>query len=67
MMKNDRVDRRVQRTRQLLNDALISLIVEKDYDSMTMQNISERANMGRLTFYAHYQDKEHLMLSGLLR
>jgi AcrR family transcriptional regulator len=65
MMKNDRVDRRVQRTRQLLNDALISLIVEKDYDSITVQNIIDRANLGRSTFYAHYQDKEHLMLSGM--
>lgn len=65
-MKNkDRVDRRVQRTRHLLNHALMSLIVEKDYDSITVQNIIDRANIGRSTFYAHYQDKDDLLMSGL--
>ncbi len=65
MMKNAKVDRRVQRTRQLLNDALVSLIAEKGYDSITVQNIIDRANLGRSTFYAHYQDKEDLLLSGM--
>jgi AcrR family transcriptional regulator len=64
-MNNKRVDRRVQRTRQLLSDALMSLIVEKDYNSITVQNIIDRANLGRSTFYAHYQDKEELLLSGI--
>jgi AcrR family transcriptional regulator len=65
MMKNERVDRRVQRTRQLLNEALMSLIVEKGYEATTVQNIIDRANLGRSTFYAHYQDKEDLLLSGM--
>lgn len=64
-MKNESVDRRVQRTRQLLNDALMSLIVEKGYDSITVQDIIDRANLGRSTFYAHYQDKDDLLLSGI--
>ncbi len=64
-MKNERVDRRVQRTRQLLNDALMSLIVEKGYEAITVQNIIDRANLGRSTFYAHYRDKEDLLLSGM--
>jgi AcrR family transcriptional regulator len=64
-MKNDSVDRRVQRTRQLLNDALMALIVEQSYDSITVQNIIDRANLGRSTFYAHYQDKDDLLLSGM--
>ena len=64
-MKTERMDRRVQRTRQLLNDALVSLIVEKGYNSITVQDIIDRANLGRSTFYAHYQDKEDLLLSGL--
>ena len=64
-MKNQRVDRRVQRTRQLLSEALMSLIVEKSYESITVQNIIDRANLGRSTFYAHYQDKEDLLLSGI--
>jgi len=65
MIKNEKVDRRVQRTRQLLGEALIALIVEKGYEAITVQNIIDRANLGRSTFYAHYQDKEDLLLSGM--
>lgn len=64
-MQDQKVDRRVQRTRQLLNRALMELIVEKGYDSVTVQDIIDRANLGRSTFYAHYQDKEDLLLSGI--
>ena len=64
-MKNDNIDRRVQRTRQLLNEALMALIVEKGYDAITVQNLIDRANLGRSTFYAHYQDKDDLLLSGM--
>jgi len=64
-MKNKSVDRRVQRTRQLLDDALMVLIVEKGYETITVQNIIDRANLGRSTFYAHYQDKEDLLRSGM--
>lgn len=63
--KKEKLDRRVQRTRQLLNEALISLIAEQGYDSITVQNIIDRANVGRSTFYAHYQDKEDLLLKGM--
>jgi AcrR family transcriptional regulator len=64
-MAKRKVDRRVQRTRQLLQDALITLILEKGYDKITVQNIIDRANTGRSTFYAHYLDKEDLLESGL--
>ena len=57
-------DRRVQRTRQLLQDALRALILEKGYDAITVQDVIDRANVGRATFYAHFQDKEELLLSG---
>ena len=64
-MENERMDRRVQRTRQLLNEALMSLIAEKGYESITVQNIIDHANLGRSTFYSHYQDKEDLLLSSI--
>jgi AcrR family transcriptional regulator len=55
-------DRRVQRTRQLLHNALVDLIKEKGFDAITIQDITERANLGRTTFYLHYLGKEELML-----
>ncbi len=57
-------DRRIQRTRQLLQDALIAVILEKGFDAVTVQDVIDRANVGRSTFYAHFQDKEDLLLSG---
>src|ERR1043166_4156962 len=58
-------DRRVQRTRQLLQDALVSLMVEKGYEDTTVQDIIDRANVGRATFYAHFADKDTLLASRL--
>ena len=57
-------DRRIQRTRQLLQDALIAVILEKGFEAATVQDVIDRANVGRSTFYAHFQDKEDLLLSG---
>ena len=62
-MTDQKVDRRIQRTRQLLQDALTALILEKGYDKITVQNIVDQANVGRSTFYAHYLDKDDLMES----
>ena len=64
-MKNQKIDRRVQRTRELLSHALMSLIKEKGYEAVTVQNIIDRANLGRSTFYAHYQDKEDLLMRSI--
>ncbi|HML23118.1 MAG TPA: TetR/AcrR family transcriptional regulator [Aggregatilinea sp.] len=58
-------DRRVQRTDQLLRQALIDLSLERGYDSVTVQDITDRANLGRATFYLHYKDKDQLLLSTL--
>ncbi len=58
-------DRRVQKTQQALQNALIELILEKGYDAVMIQDILDRANVGRSTFYAHYTDKEALLMSRL--
>jgi len=59
------MDRRVQKTRTLLHKALMSTILEKRYESITVQEILDRADVGRSTFYMHYADKDELLLSGL--
>ena len=58
-----KVDRRVRKTRDALGDALITLIQEKPFDSITIQQVLDRAGVGRSTFYAHYSGKEDLFLT----
>lgn len=62
MTKNQ--DRRVQRTQQLLRKSLFSLIQEKGFEGLSVQDILDRANVGRATFYTHFDNKEDLLLSG---
>lgn len=63
-MSNERPpDRRVRRTKQRLHDALESLIIEKGYDKITVQDLIDRADVGRSTFYAHYETKDDLLVS----
>jgi AcrR family transcriptional regulator len=64
-MAKGSMDRRVARTRALLQQAHISLILEKGYDAITVEDICQAANVGRSTFYAHYASKEDLKRSGL--
>ncbi len=58
-----KTDRRVQRTREVLQKALIELISERGHDAITIQNIVDRANVGRATFYLHYSSKDELFMS----
>jgi AcrR family transcriptional regulator len=60
-------DRRSQRTRQALIHALIELLAARHYDRITIQDIVDQANVGRATFYAHYQNKDDLLKSGFER
>lgn len=55
-------DRRVTRTQKLLRDALHSLIHERDYDSIVIKEILDRANVGRSAFYMHFRDKDELLV-----
>lgn len=56
-------DRRIIKTKQVIQEALFSLMQEKQYSKITIQEIIDRANVGRSTFYSHYETKEDLLLS----
>jgi AcrR family transcriptional regulator len=72
MSENDRLhlaalkkreDARVRRTRDALGDALVALMQEKPFDTITVQDVLDRAQVGRSTFYSHYSDKDDLLMS----
>ena len=54
-------DRRVRRTREALHKALISLVLERGYEAVTIKDVVDRADVGRSTFYAHYLSKDDLL------
>lgn len=58
-------DARVRKTQTRLRDALVSLIHEKDYDTIVVSNILERADVGRSAFYAHFANKHALLANGI--
>jgi len=62
-VKQNKQDRRSQRTRSLVNSALLELLFERHYDTITIQDILDRAGIGRSTFYTHYFDKEDVLTS----
>ncbi len=65
-MVEKKEDRRIMRTRMVLHQALIELILEKRYDKITVQDIIDRADVGRSTFYDHFLDKEDLLMQGFV-
>lgn len=62
MNTEKKLDPRVIRTRSVLRDALMSLIREMGYDTITVQHITDRARLNRATFYLHYRDKQDLLV-----
>jgi AcrR family transcriptional regulator len=58
-----KTDARVRRTRDALGDALIALMQEKPFDTITVQEVLDRAHVSRSTFYSHYSDKDDLLMS----
>jgi len=64
-MSSLKIDRRIVRTRRELQTALMELILEKGYDAITVEEITERADVGRATFYLHFHDKGELLLKSV--
>src|SRR6266550_3459672 len=58
-----RPDRRVARSRRALKEGLTDLILERGYEAVTVQDVIDRADVGRSTFYAHFLDKDDLLMA----
>jgi AcrR family transcriptional regulator len=58
-------DRRTVRTRNSLRRALMELLAERGWDEIAVQDLCERADIGRSTFYSHYPSKDALLTGGL--
>jgi AcrR family transcriptional regulator len=57
----EKLDPRIRRTRELLHGALRQLLQQKEFDKISVQDITEAATLNRATFYAHYSDKFALL------
>ena len=56
-------DRRIRRTHKLLGEALIALVLEKGYKNITIQDVTERADIGYRTFFRHYDGLDELFIA----
>ncbi|RPK65503.1 DNA-binding transcriptional repressor FabR [Streptomyces sp. ADI96-15] len=53
-------DRRIRRTRKALRDALVELALDRGFTALSVEDITQRADVGRATFYSHFRDKDEL-------
>jgi AcrR family transcriptional regulator len=58
-----RVQRRVARTKAAIEDAFVALVLERGYDRVAVEDITDRADLARATFYAHYPNKQAVQFS----
>jgi AcrR family transcriptional regulator len=62
-----KIDRRTERTRSALMNAVIEILLTEGYESVTVERVAERANVGRSTFYMHYSSKDDIVKASLMR
>ena len=55
------MDRRQKRTREAIFNAFTLLLSERNYNQLSVQEIIDKANIGRTTFYSHFETKESLL------
>lgn len=60
-VEDEKLDPRVKRTRNLILQSFSSLLAEKSFDAISVQDITERAQINRATFYSHFEDKYDLL------
>ena len=65
MAEIEQLDRRVRRSRRLMGEALVNLIVEKGYETVTILNVTERADVAYSTFFRHYDSIDELLVEVL--
>lgn len=63
--RREKMDPRIRRTRDALGDALLALMTERRFELITVQDVLDRAGVGRSTFYVHYRDKDDLFTSDI--
>lgn len=56
-----KLDRRIRKSQEAIKMAIIELMIEKEFDQITIQDISDRADVSRRTIYLHYTDKFDLL------
>ena len=61
--QNGKMDLRIRRTRDRLGEAIMQLLQEKEFETITVQDVLDRAHVGRSTFYTHFRDRDDLFLS----
>jgi len=65
MSKNTKIDPRIKRTKRFLIDALTELLKEKDINSITVQDLTQKADLTRGTFYLHYADMDEFLYNSM--
>jgi len=59
--ETETTDPRILRSRRMLMDALVKLLIKKDFEDISIQDIADEATLNRATFYLHYPDKNALL------